>query len=302
MTYDIITLGSASIDAFVKTKSEIVKHHHHLDLAYLLGGKILIDELIFTTGGGGTNTAVAFSRLGLKTAFLGCLGNDENGEVILKELKKEKIDFLGKIKKGQTGYSLILAGAADRTILTHKGVNDDLEEKDIPKLSTKWLYVSTMLGKSEKTLFFIIPKLKKQGIKIALNLSQYLAQQGTKKLSPLLKSADILIMNKDEAHILTKKKEAKQMLITLSKSCKGIIVITDGENPIHVLSNNKFYLKKIKKIKPIDSTGAGDAFASGFIYSIIKNKPINTAITNGCKESASVLKNIGAKNILLRRL
>ena len=300
--YDIITIGSASIDVFIKSKQEIFKVKKHLDFGYPIGDKILINKLNFSTGGGGTNTAVAFSRLGLKTGFIGVLGNDSNSQIILKELKKEKISFLGRIKKGLTGYSIILAGNTDRTILTSKGVNNNLEIKDIKQKKARWIYMSTMLEKSLKTSLKIIEKTKNQGSKIAVNLSLYLARKGVRKLSNLLKNADILIINKEEARALTKKKEYKDIFKILSVHTKGIIVITDGFNTIHSYYNNKTIVKKIKKIKPVDTTGAGDAFASGFVYGIIKGKSIPQSLNYGHKEALSVLRHIGAKDNLLKRL
>ena len=98
--YDVITVGSATVDVFAHTdRSQLIKimtDHSEQDLlAYPSGSKIIITELDFTTGGGGTNTAVSLARLGLKTAYLGQLGNDDNGNHILKKLKEEKISFIG---------------------------------------------------------------------------------------------------------------------------------------------------------------------------------------------------------------
>ena len=73
--YDIITIGSASIDVFVKAKNDVEKHKGHYDILYHLGEKELVDKINFSTGGDGTNTAVAFSRLGLKTGFIGVVGD-----------------------------------------------------------------------------------------------------------------------------------------------------------------------------------------------------------------------------------
>ena len=92
--YDVITVGSATLDVFAKTRfSELIKiidPKGETDLiAFPSGSKILVDELEFTTGGGGTNTAVAFSRLGHKVAFVGKLGQGTNSEFINKDLKKE---------------------------------------------------------------------------------------------------------------------------------------------------------------------------------------------------------------------
>ncbi len=93
--FDVITVGSASADVFVKTQSEIVPHRGHQDVCYALGSKNLITDLHFSTGGGGTNTATAFSRLGLKTGWVGKLGHDFNAKAVLHQLAQDKVVFLG---------------------------------------------------------------------------------------------------------------------------------------------------------------------------------------------------------------
>jgi len=304
--YDIITLGSANIDIFVKTKinPEIRKHENHTDIAYHLGEKILIEDLEITTGGGGTNTAVAFSRLGLKTAFIGALGEDAHGKHILSELEKEKVDFLGKTKPGNTGLSVILPSARERTILAYKGINNYLKIKDIKltKIKTKWLYVSSMLGQSQHTAEKIIHLANKRGIKIALNFSLYLAKQGTGNLSHILSVADLIIMNKEEARALTKKNNITDIFKEIYDYTNAIVVITSSSGDIFASDSLKIYVKKIHPINPIDKTGAGDAFASGFIYGLMKKQDVDYALNCGHKEALSILQHIGAKNNLLRKL
>ena len=91
--YDVITVGSATVDVFVKTDNELIriktKTCQEDLIAYPCGKKVLIEQLDFMTGGGATNTGVCFSRLGLKTACLGMVGKDDNGKHIIEELKKE---------------------------------------------------------------------------------------------------------------------------------------------------------------------------------------------------------------------
>lgn len=304
MKYDVITLGSASMDLFVKSSSEEIKHQGHIDLCYPLGDKILIEDIEYNTGGGGTNTAVAFSRLGLKTGFIGVVGDDENGEKILKELKKEKVDFLGRKKKGKTGISVILPGENDRTILTFKGVNNDLHINDIALrgLDTKWIYVSTMLGESLATIKKIIPYARKRGWKVAFNPSLYLARQGISQLKSMLKNIDILVLNKQEFFALTGKKEPEYAFAEIAQYVSDLVVVTDGPNPVHVYDGKRIYTKPIKEITPVDSTGAGDAFTSGFLYGLLNHKDIPTCLDYGYKESLSVMGAIGAKNNLLRRI
>ncbi|MBX4196795.1 carbohydrate kinase family protein [Candidatus Pacearchaeota archaeon] len=296
--YDIITLGSASLDVFVKTKEEIRKHKSHTDLCYHLGEKILVNKLSFNTGGGGTNTAVAFSRLGLKTGYMGVVGHDVQGIIILHELKKEKVDFLGSMKKGNTGYSIILPSDTDRAILSYKGVNNEFSIHDAHYKLAKWLYVNTMLGTSFSTAQAI---MKKHKGKVAANISLYLAKEGLKKLSSFLRRLDILVLNKEEAYALTKKKTIHDALQTLSTHTAGIIVITDGFHSLHAY-DGKYWVKKVKRIKPVDSTGAGDAFGAGFVYGIMKGKSLMKSLEHGSEEAHSVLLHVGAKNNLLRKL
>ena len=127
--FDIITFGSGVVDVIVDTDlNEKGKF-----MCYEVGSKILLKNLRFDIGGGGTNTAVAFSRLGLKTGWIGNIGKDNNGKEILKTIKTEKIKFLGKIKKNAvSGYSIILDSKQNnRTILTYKGINDQLSFNEI---------------------------------------------------------------------------------------------------------------------------------------------------------------------------
>src|SRR3989338_8514075 len=95
--YDIITIGSSTVDVFARTKdSELIKimdSRGETDLlAYPTGAKILIEKLEFTTGGGATNTAVALSRLGHKVACISKMGSGANSEKVKYHLKRDKVD------------------------------------------------------------------------------------------------------------------------------------------------------------------------------------------------------------------
>ena len=99
MKYDIITVGGATLDVFVKTEQEIRKHLNHLDLCYRVGEKILVKNLLLKTGGGGTNTAVAFARLGLKTGFIGVVGKDDHAKIIINEFNQRGLTSRQSLRK-----------------------------------------------------------------------------------------------------------------------------------------------------------------------------------------------------------
>jgi len=295
--YDVITFGSAVVDVFVDTDiSEKGK-----SIVYPVGSKILIKDLKFDVGGGGTNTATAFSRLGLKTGYIGKIGIDTNAEAILELLKVEKIKFLGKIsEKGMTGYSVVLDSKENnRTILTYKGINNDLSINDLRlrKLKTKWLYYSSVLGQSFSTQKRLAEILVKKGTKLAFNPSEYLIKK--ENIKPLLKITEVLILNKEEARLLTK---SHDLLLGLHELGPKIVVITDKNKLIHCYDSylKRFFTLRPNKIKVVERTGAGDAFASGFVAGLIKKKQIPECLKLGLRESESVIRYFGAKNNLLR--
>lgn len=306
--YDMITMGSATVDVFAHTdptQSEILSLHHHKDIAYPLGAKILIKELHFFIGGGGTNTAVAFSRLGLKTAYLGKIGKDDNGKAISACLFTERIDFIGTYGE-ISGYSVILDSVqSDRTIFAYKGCNDELtvNEVDFKVLDTKWLYLSSMMKDSFSTQQKIAKYAKRKGIKIAYNPSLYIVKNGASNIRNILKYTDIIIFNKEEAQTLVKDHTENIFNLTFEVSRLGpkIVVITDGHNGAYCYNtyDETVYSAKPARVKVVETTGAGDAFASGFVTAISLDKDIPYSLKLGMINAESLISGLGAKTKLL---
>lgn len=301
MKFDVVSFGSAVIDIFVDTDVEEKGKY----LSYPVGSKILLKNLKIDIGGGGTNTSVAFSRLGLKSGYIGKFGDDPGGNEILSMLKKERVEFLGKVKKNSSsGYSIILdSRGKDRTILTYKGINNEVVLSDInlKKIKTNWLYFSSLLGKSLETQKKMAKKLSARGTKIAFNPSDYLIKE--KNLGEILRLCEILILNKEEAEMLAYKnfgKGEKNVLEALRKLGPRIVVVTDKNNKILAYDGEKKYSLIPNKIKVVERTGAGDAFASGFVAGQIVGKSIEESLKLGLKESESVIRYFGAKNKLIK--
>ena len=140
--YDIITIGSATRDVFLishalpphKTKDALT----HIEACLPFGAKINVDSIHFDTGGGATNNAVTFTRLGkLKTATLCRIGNDSAGNDIKQILKHSKVDtsLIQTARKDLTAYSAILSPGGEigeRTILVYRGASRTKEHAKIP--------------------------------------------------------------------------------------------------------------------------------------------------------------------------
>ena len=297
---DVISIGGATLDIFVKSKQFIVKNNL-LSLEY--SSKNEISQSLICSGGGATNSATSFSRLCLKSACLSLVADDHLSDYIIDDLKKESVEtkLLIKNKNDTTDFSVILvAPDGGRSILTNRG-NTRLEEKNInwnklPK--TKWFYISSLEGNVD-LLEELIGFAKENKIKIALNPgNRELAQR--KKLLPLLKLVDFLLLNKTESETLVQSdidnKDFWSKLVSLSPP---IVAVTNGRDGAFVFFEGKQYFSPIINVKPVDETGAGDSFGSTFVASLIYGHTPKEALFWGIKNSASVVSRLGAKPGLL---
>ncbi|MCJ7473020.1 MAG: carbohydrate kinase family protein [Actinobacteria bacterium] len=309
--YDVITVGSGTIDVFLYTDSSEsisikTKDSEEGYISYPVGAKLLVNNLDFFTGGGGTNSAASLSRLGLKVAYIGKVGNDENGLRILNELKDKNIDFLGSISQDpeeKTGYSVVLDSLEKRrTILIYKGANNSLDfsEIDLERLKTKWFYFSSMLDKSFKTLEKLSNFAFRNKIKICFNPSNYLCEKGKQYTKNILKNTQILILNKEEASLLAGEGEPLEKIRSLKKLGPEIAIITDGENPVYGADDSGIYFKIFPQdIKVVEATGAGDSFSSSFLAGMIKTSDMESSLKLALVNSHSVLQFKGSKRKLL---
>lgn len=311
--FDIITIGSATRDGFFQgINFKICKGKQFLigkGICLDLGSKITVPEVIFTTGGSASNSATTFTRQGLKTAAIFRVGKDVSGETILRELKEEGVDIsFSQIDYATpTAYSVIfLTESGERTILSYKGAAEKLTLWEIPlrQFKTKWLLLGS-LGKEKDILKNLIQWTKEKEIHLAINPG-WKELDWLKKNKKWLNNFEIFIINREEAAYFTglPYQKEKEIFQKLDKWIKGIVVMTKGKNGVSV-SNGKILFEaktfnpKISQ-KPIDSTGAGDAFTSGFVSVCVKKnnfdqKTIEEAIKVGSINASSVIKYIGAK-------
>lgn len=314
--FDVITFGSATYDIFLKPKKyKIIKDKKKFiggnGICFDFGSKIDVEFMYFSSGGGGTNTAVTFAKQNLKTAFIGKVGNDIAGKKIVEELSHFKINsnFLSFSKKKPTNHSIIIGDTnSDRTIFVFKGASDDLSLQDIPfeKIQkntneNSWFYLAPLSGKASMAFEGIVNFAKKNKIKIAVNPGNTQLRLPHKKLINILNKTDILFLNQEEASILSGIPFNKDReIIEKLKLIAPIVVITKGKNGAVVLTKDKTLKMSPKKVKIIDKTGAGDAFASGFLSSFIANKgDVSTASDFALENASACISQWGAKNGLL---
>ncbi|MCP6719942.1 MAG: carbohydrate kinase family protein [Patescibacteria group bacterium] len=315
--FDIITIGTATRDVFLKSSFfKVLRDPIHLKKigfktgeaeCFALGTKLNIDEPVLALGGGAANTSITFSRQGFRTAALVRVGSDEFGETIIKELKNEKVTPIAvKDKKTGTAYStILLTPGGERTVLVYRGASGDFQKKEVPirSLKARWAYISP--GTIAITVIqSIISHLKKKGTMVAMNPSKHYLKMGAQKLKPLLKSLDVVVINREEASYLTglDYKRDKKIFKKFKDMVGGTAIMTDGARGSFVSDGEYFYRAgTFKEKKLIDRTGAGDAFGSAFVAGLIQKKDICWALRLASANATSVIEHIGAQEGILRK-
>ncbi len=305
--FDVVSIGNATMDAFVQInpKKHYRKRGHVGELFFAAGSKTEVEGLHFFSGGSATNTAVGFSRQGLKTACLCQVGQDASGEKILEELTREGVDssLVLQMNSMNTAYSVILTGhGLNRVILAFGGATRKLDDR---QSKIKWnllkqsrcLYLGS-LHSSLDLVERIGAFSKKNGIMLAWNPGQSELKHGFNRLKSMLKHVSILFLNGEEAEQLAGKGSYQENAKTLSEFVP-LIIITLGPKGACGFDGKQLFFERAHAAKKVDTAGAGDAFNSGFLSSYLRNESLPACLKNGVNNATSVIQHLGAKNNLL---
>jgi ribokinase len=297
----IITIGSALVDIFIHS-DHFAKDRHGVVRVGEVGGKFDIDSFVIKTGGGASNTAVGFSRLGFDVAAIAETGQDELSRMVVEDLEKEGVDtsLLIHEKKEETGGSVILVlEDGSRAALVHRGASSMLNPKDIniTELShAHWVHMSSFSGQL-KTLKHTFATLKYHGINVSWNPGSSdlkLIKSGELKIDDI--HAKVMFVNQEEWDMIDGSQTSLKKKISQ-------IVVTDSVRGGKVFLDNGLKINyKAKKVEAEDNTGAGDAFAVGYVSAILRGEKAEEAVRCGAINSASVVKYFGGKQGLRKRL
>ncbi len=304
----ILTVGAAVRDVFLTSPEFRVLRSPQFSTGYAecvtLGAKIDIEDCVFATGGGATNAAATFAHLGFSSSVLAKIGDDEPGQAILRDLHAHGVSssFVKKERKGRTGYSTLLTTIdGERTVLVFRGVSAEWKASDIPQLpdSLQALYI-TSLGGNMEALAKILDRAQKKKLRVALNPGSAELKQGSALLR-LLSGVSVLILNKEEAQLLTAKAKADvpTLAATLHRHCP-LVVLTDGTQGSYAHDAHHLWFARTSKVKSISRTGAGDAFGSGFFAAYLHGLDTATALQVGTLNAEGVIQHVGAKAGILR--
>lgn len=300
--HDLISFGDITIDLFFKGDS-LTQKDNHFFLA--IGGKYSASYFHESLGGGGANVAVGCAHFGLDCAVIGKIGENPFKQMIIQKLVKKGVscEFLKAEKEYMNISSILLDKSGERTIIhyrtphAHVILNDYLSDKIIP---SKIIYMGNMPDVSYAERIHTLSLFKKQSSMICLSLGILDCRDKFAHLKNLLACADILILNTHEYAELVKK---EYTVIDFNKSSADLIqfdnrllILTDGEKGSYAYyKKTVFYQKAIPPKKIVDTTGAGDAFTSGFLSTYLNHKDIQKAMCAGAEYASMIVSKIGAQ-------
>lgn len=299
--HDVLTVGDITIDLYFKGKS-LTMNKDRFTLA--VGGKYEAEHFYEGLGGGAANVAIGLSNLGFSCAVAGTIGENVFKQMVLQKLINKRIssEFL-IFERGHINISTILLSPKGERSIVHYTTPKSLlgfsplQEANMQKCTTLYLGHLPGIPLLEKLRFLSL--FKKNGKMIIINLGADDAKAGKTQAARLTQMADILILNKYEfADLLGKKATSinfdKDQAEAVGYQDK-LLVVTAGSDGSYAYSAGKVFYEPSPDLRVIeDSTGAGDAYTSGFLSAYLRSKDIEAAMKAGTDYAEKILRKIGA--------
>ncbi len=310
-TYDFIAIGDTVTDEFIFLKDARVNcdiNDENCQLCVRFGDKVPFEsvETIHAVGNA-ANAAVAATRLGLQTAFVSNIGDDELGTKILGALSANNVSTtFVRINDGmQSNHHYVLSYEGERTILIkHQEYPYALPDIGEPK----FIYLSSLAGNSLPFHHEIGQYVKDHpNVKLAFQPGTFQIKLGLEELKDIYERAYIFFCNKEEAaHILgSDSRDPKELAKAVAEKGPQIVCITDGPKGAYAYDRNVGECWSVSMYpdpkEPLDRTGAGDAFASTVTAALALGLPLEKALAWGPINSMSVVQYTGAQRGLLSK-
>jgi ribokinase len=296
---DVVGFGAMNIDHLCQVEKLVVD------------GEQSVTDFMSIPGGSAANTIYGLARLGLKTGFVGAVGADKYGKALIEDFKTAAIDTDQiRVKKAETGSTTCISDKLGRrAIYVSPGANNFLDSKDIDIAyfnQAQIVHLSSFADDRQLKLQVALVKKLKNSARLSLAPGMLYVTKGFKSLAPLFKRTYVAFMNREEIETLTGK-DFKAGAAELVKSGCRIIVVTlgkglakgkagmvtaylrDGEKEYEVMS------EKAGRKATLETTGAGDAFAAGFLFGLLRGKRTEECGMLGDLLAGFTIKKVGGR-------
>ena len=310
-TIDVLAIGDVVTDAFIKLLDDQATtykdEHGNKILAMPYGMKVPFDHAeVIEAVGNAANAAVSFAKLGLHAGLVANVGADSWGRDIINALHEKKVDSrFVHINHGKvSNYHYVLWYKDERTILIKHEEYDyhwpRFRVSDIPK----WVYFSSISKNAIEYHDEVVEWLQEHPeVKLAFQPGTFQIEAGVERLKELYKRTEVLVLNREEAVIVTggNYDDLHDLLNRMHGYGPKIVDITDGPDGAYASDGeNRFKMPNYPDPgPPVERTGAGDSFASAFVAALAKGATLEAALLWAPINSMNVVQHVGAQAGLL---
>ena len=305
----VIGIGNALTDMLVNLSDDEVLHNYQL----AKGSMSLVDSKLQTDisksvagcpyslslGGSAGNTIRAMARLGTPVAFIGKVGEDTTGEFYEQALRNCGVMPYILRSKHKSGKCVsLISPDGERTFVTHLGAALDLRAEDIDASifdNYDCLYVEGYLVQDHDLIRSTIEKAKARGLKVAIDLASFnVVEENRDFLRDIVeRHVDILFANEDEAHAFTGEEEPLNALQHISQMCELAVVKIGTRGALIKRGEELVHVGIMAAAKRVDTTGAGDFYAAGFLAALCEGMTLRQCGTIGAITAGKVIEVVG---------
>lgn len=311
MKYDVIGIGNALMDILVN-----IGHDQLLEMNMKKGTMELVDVeqikeieekvakegIKIAPGGSVANTIYGISQLGGSVIFMGKVGHDEHGAIYEQKMIEGGVGSRIVKKEGNTGRVVtMITPDTERTFATHLGIACELEKEELFEEDIKESKILHICGyqlinpKLKRTVLHAMDIAKANGVKVSIDLAApNIVEQNLADFTDVIKTyADIVFANEEEAKAFTGKEE-KEALDVISEMCE-IAVVKIGAKGSLVKKGSEVFEVSGVKADAVDTTGAGDSYAAGFLFGLTQDMSLDKCGRIGSWIAAKVVSQVGAR-------
>ncbi|AGK61923.1 Sugar kinase, ribokinase family [Archaeoglobus sulfaticallidus PM70-1] len=271
----------------------LVDYTHLIDKYPPAGGHAIVRKTERFAGGAAGNVIFGLSKLGLRCRFYTTLGEDDDSRFYLSEMRSAGVEVVYTISHRYAGKcDIYVDPSGERTFFVHPNsagiINLDVSSEDFKEID----YVYLDPFPAEMSFEFhlsVAKKARKENCCVMINPGFPYISLGFKRLKELLKYCDIVFMSRDEL-------EAIDASTGDFLEYVEILVVTMGKEGSSAYTRDKRFFERAFEVKTVDTTGAGDAFAAGFIYAYTKGYDLEKCLKTGNYVASVNVQKVGARN------
>ena len=305
----IIGIGNALVDVINILEDDSLLGHFNLpkgsmtlvdaDLSALIMETTTGNKREITTGGSAANAIHALAALGATCGYIGKIGDDVLGAAFQKEFNQKNIKTHLLLSKKETGRVMALVSRdSERTMATYLGAASDLKAGELSAdmfEGFSYLFIEGYLVQDHKLIEMAIDLARSRNLIIAIDLSSYnVVEANLEFLKRIVaEKVDVVFANEEEAYAFTGK-QPEEAVSELAGIC-NIAVVKTGKTGSIIQQGEEVYKQGIVPAHAVDTTGAGDAYAAGFLFGLSRGYPIHRCAEIAALVSGKSVEVIGAK-------